>query len=406
MASTFSAEAGASILEAFSTHEGRLDPHPTWHRLRAVAPVYRQANGELLVTGYAETRDILCDDRWLSVGDVAVAEAKARDLPRQPMDEQAELAAPVDLVVIRPVVNRLFSTAAIGSHRTRIANVVATLLDDIADRGEVEILGDFSRRLPLAVLAELLGMPTSDRSVLVDLAKRSAPAEPPGPDEIAGATALQSVAEFMQRIDPLVAQRREKAGDDLLSALVQAFGSAGLAEVELRKFMLTLVIAAFDTTSNLVANAIYVLLKHPDQLTRLRADQALLPTAVEEVLRWAGSVKAIIRIAAEDVPLRGETVAAGTRAGLSLSAANRDPSVFSDPDRFDIARRPNPHLALAKGSHHCLGAALARQVTQESIRQFFERFPGATVLDDGVRFHDDFVAALTTALPVRLKPSR
>lgn len=404
MADPFSSDAAPSILQGFATLAGRIDPHPTWHRLRAVAPVYRQPSGDLLVTGHAEVLGILTDGRWLSIGDVAVAEAKASGRPDKTSCEHAALLEPVDMAVLRPVVNRVFSTRALAPYRERVAGVVGELIDALEGRREIDLVADFTRRLPFAVVGDLLGFPQGERLSLLDWAKAAGVIGPPPADEDADTLPCRMATEFANRLDPLIEWHGGRAGDDLLSDLIGAFDESDLDTNELRRAVLAVVLAGADTTTNFAANAVYALLRHPEELARLIDDPSLLPSAIEEILRWIGSVKAIRRVASEDVVLRGELVPAGTTAGLSLAAANRDPSVFSDPDRFDIGRRPNPHLALAKGVHYCLGAALIRIVAQESTWQFFDRFPDAVIVEDGVRYHDTFGTALVSVLPLRLIP--
>jgi cytochrome P450 len=389
------------VLAGLATPEGRADPHPWWHRLRDLDPAMPTANGVVLITGYLAARDVLADERWRSMGDLAVAGARAEQERKGCPADDADLAGPVDVFAVRPVVSRHLSTAAMSARRDRVAAVVAGLIGALEPDTTVELIGEFASRVPLSVLADLLGAPESDRDLLWRWIAEAGASQGKMGDEPTAAV-LSIVTRFMDYLDPLIEHRRATPTDDLLSDLLHAFEANGMTEMDLRRFLLMLVIAAHETTTNLIGNGVHALLRHPDELSRLRADPSLVTTTVEEVLRWDGSVKAVPRYASVDLTVGDRRVAAGTEVAVALAAANRDPAEFADPDRFDIGRRPNPHLALAKGVHHCLGAALARIIGQETLRQLVTRFPELALATEQTTYRDHLVVRGLEELPVEL----
>lgn len=391
------------ILDGLGSPEGRADPHPWLHRVRELGPVCRLPTGSFLIVGYRAARDVLADERWLSLGDRAIRTVHERE-PGGPDD--ADLAAPVDPRRVRPVVGSTLSTAGMAIHRDRVANVVREFLDPLASQREVDVYGEIGARLPLTVLADLLGMTGDDRSLLWRSAHAGAAAGPSPMGSDPNETVQALVATFMERLGPLIDARRQDPTGDLLSALVESFQQAGMTEMDLRRFLLMLVISAYETTANLITNSVFALLRHPGELARLREDPGLVTTTIEEVLRWDGSVKAIPRYASVELEVEGTAVPEGGEVAVSLAAANRDPAVFPDPDRFDIGRRPNPHLALAKGVHHCMGAALARIIGQETIGQFVARYPELAASGSEPRYRDHLVVRGLESLHVQLGPAR
>jgi cytochrome P450 len=211
--------------------------------------------------------------------------------------------------------------------------------------------------------------------------------------------------QLVNYLNPLIEERRDAPRDDLLSKIVQATKEEdGLAEEELRSLVLLLFVAGHETTTNLIGNGMKALFEHPDQLARLQADPSLIETAVEEVLRFDGPVHVTGRIPTEDVDLNGVRYTQGQQVVAMLAAANRDPDEFPDPDRFDIGRTPNHHVAFSKGIHHCLGASLARLEGQHAIGGLVQRFPDMELLTTEPEYRDHFVLRGIRELRLDLHP--
>lgn len=367
--------------------DGRRDPHPYYHRIRRIAPIVKLPTpNSWMLTRHADCAAVLQEPKWLSLGEVYSARSKQAEATDDALPEGLELlnlVQPVESHRIRPVVNRFFSTAALKAQRTRIAEVVDSLLDPIAEEETVELLSEYAEPLPLTVTCELLGLPASDHELFASWSYEAAKLLHGEMPDDARSRSLAAAFELVNYLNPLIEQRRTDPGDDLLSALAANTGADGLTETELRSFAVLLFMASQETTSNLIANGVHTLLQHPDQLERLRDDPSLVVTAAEEMLRYEGSVTAAPRYASEELVIGAHRFRPGSEVIVSLIAANRDPEVFPDPDRFDIGRRPNPHLGFGKGPHHCLGAALARLIIQESVLRLVQRFPELHEVEPG-----------------------
>ncbi len=282
---------------------------------------------------------------------------------------------PPDHTRIRKLVSGTFSPRRVEALRPRIEQIVAERLDAIEAAGRpADLVSQFAVPVPVTVICELLGAPQHGRDlihrcadVLITVAGRTE-------EEVA-----QAQAELLGYLSELIADKRQHPGDDLLSGLIAARDNDDqLSEVELLVLAATLLIAGHETTANQIGSVVVTLLEHPDQLARLRAEPGLLPTAVEELLRFVplGSEGGFgIRIATDDVEVGGVTVRAGEAVIPARYVANRDPAVFTDPDRLDVGRQERPHIAFGAGIHYCLGAQLARMELQISLTALLRRYP-------------------------------
>lgn len=267
---------------------------------------------------------------------------------------------------LRGLVSKAFTPRSVAALEPRIRALSTKLLDRVAGRGEMDLVADFAAPLPMLVIAEMLGIPAADQPLFHQwadaiLAMSYTVGGPPDLARAATEGFAAATAEMGGYLADLLAVRRAAPRDDLLTRLAEAEVDGGrLTHEEILGFFQLLLLAGSETTTNLIDNAVLCFIDHPDQLARLRATPDLLPSAVEEVLRYRSPLQWMYRIARRDVELHGAAVPAGSMVLAVIGAANRDPAAFPDAGRFDVARDPNPHLAFGHGPHFCLGAPLAR----------------------------------------------
>ena len=279
-----------------------------------------------------------------------------------------------DHLRMRRVVHPYFNPKYIeGRFRTLVREVIHDLLAEVEARGHMDVLQDFAAPLPVLVIAQWLGLPQQDRQFIRQLSRHLLALDQENPDRNQAVhTAISTLVAYL---NPFVEERLTTPQEDLLSALAAGEKHGSLSRDEVLGNALLLLVAGHQTTINLIGNGTLALLRHPDHWAQLTRDTALIGSATEEILRYDAPVKRAPRIAAADVERREKTIRKAERVLLVLSAANRDPRQFSDPDTFDITRDPNPHVAFGGGIHHCLGANLARLEGQEAFRALTQRFP-------------------------------
>jgi cytochrome P450 len=283
---------------------------------------------------------------------------------------------------LRKLVNRDFTPRRIRELEPRIRELAGTLLDAAEERGEFEVMRDLANPLPVMVIAEMLGVEPeryatfkhwSDAIVSVD---NTLPGNPPPPEFTA------SVDELRAYFSAQIEKRRTTPGPDLVSALVAAHTESDALDAnELLAFVILLLLAGNETTTNLIGNGTLALGRHPEQMQMLQRDASMLPRAIEEMLRYDGPVQSTARFAKSDVELAGTFFPAGFPIFVVLAAANRDPAHFPDPDRFDITRDPNDHVAFGEGIHFCIGSPLARMEARIAFGAMLERYPKLRLRD-------------------------
>jgi cytochrome P450 len=364
-------------------HEFFQDPHATYRDLLAEGRVryasLSPAFAFWLVTRYADAKALLSDPR-LSKDSVRAKELFAEGAGQvYGLDLFAHMLQtdPPDHTRLRRLVNKAFTNRAVAGLRPRIEQITDGLLDDLAAVGRTDLIESFASPLPIAVICEILGVPAEDqakfRSWVLPLVTAASPEGVRTADE-----------EMRAYLTALIAEKRTEPTNDLLSDLVHVSDDGDqLSGPELLSMAFLLLVAGYETTVNLIGNGMLALLRHPDQLTALRSDPSLLPEAVEECLRYDGSLNlATLRFTTEPVRVDEVEIPAGEFVLISFLAANRDPRQFPDPDRFDITRGTGGgHLAFGHGIHYCVGAPLARVEAQVAIGRLLDRF--ATIELDG-----------------------
>jgi cytochrome P450 len=277
---------------------------------------------------------------------------------------------------LRKLVSKAFTSSRIKDIEPRIREFTATLLDRAARKGEFEVMADLANPLPVMVIAEMLGVSQDDYQQFKQCSDAVIESDmvPPGIDMPEYITnAFKSLrAYFINEIE----KRRRNPGSDLISALVTARDEAdALSEEELIAFVVLLLLAGNETTTNLIGNGMLALGRNPDQLAKLRGDLSLMPRAIEEMLRYDGPVQSTARYPKIDVEISGVQIVANTLTFVIVAAANRDPAQFPEAHRFDVTRSPNEHLAFGNGIHYCLGSPLARMEGAIAVKAALERFP-------------------------------
>ena len=373
--------------------EFNADPHKLLDRLRSECPVMRdEAAGTFIVTRYEDVRAIVQDTTlWR---DPAVAEEAAMmqkalsdrpveglTVPRDEMGVGILLLDDPDHARIRnPFVKAFYRR--IARSKPLVQQVIDGWLDRLAGKTTVDAMNDFALRVPIDVIARILGVDESRLSEFRDWSEGVILSLNPFRDEEQTRTFVAAANALSDYMRELMAQRRREPRDDLTSDMV-AMQDAGepLSDGEISANLQGLLVGGNLTTTDLIGNGIWLLLSHPDELKKLKEDPGLIVSAVEEVLRYEAPVDITGRIASRDMAIGGCPVRKTQSVLTSLRGANRDPAVFADPHRFDIARKDAPHIAFGGGTHICIGAPLARIEAQLAILAFFERFPNARLAE-------------------------
>jgi pimeloyl-[acyl-carrier protein] synthase len=350
------------------------DPYPLYDQLRAVGPVlWLEQMGYWVVVGHREVLTVLRHpglssdrSRW-----------EAYKLP--PGEERPAggmvVMDPPDHTRLRGLVQQAFTPRVLELLRPRIEELVDRMLTAAGERGEFDLMADLAAPLPATVLAELLGVPPEEQEFF----RKWATAHIESIDPVSHAVSEDGMAARMtlQRyLEDIVAQRRQRPRDDLISGLLEAQQQGDrLDGRELMEMCLLLLVAGIETTTNLIGNGMNALFDHPAEMDRLRNDPYLIETAVEELVRYDAPIQLAGRVPIDDVELAGHTLRMGQMVGVILGSANRDPQAFPEPNRLDLARNPNPHVAFGRGIHFCIGAPLARIEGRIAITALVSRFP-------------------------------
>ena len=385
------------------------DPYPVYAALRTRDRVHRSdLMNAWVFTHYADVDAILRDHRRFSndprKGDLSKRQRTALPAP----DEYSMLLLdPPDHTRLRALVNKAFISRAVTALEPYIRRLLATLLDEIGDPSAgFDIMEALAHPLPVTVIAEMLGIPAEDRAQFRIWSNQRARILEPSlsrRERALAGTATQAVSAYLR---PIIRERRAAPQEDIVSALAQAEERGdSLSETEMLNMLRLLLIAGNETTTNLIGNGMLALLRNPDQMARLREEPALIPAAVEELLRFDSPVQADFRRALEDCQVNGFPVQRRQNVVTLIGAANRDPGVFEAPDRLDVSPRKNSHISFGRGIHHCIGAPLARLEGRIVIEGLLERFRSLRLLDARPRFRNSIVLRGLESLPVAGVPA-
>ena len=391
------------------------DPYPLYHQLRTEDPVHRSPLGFWVLTRHADVLAVLRDPRMSR--DPRRSERMELLRASAEVDEllSEEEAAPSMLFVdppdhtrLRALVSKAFTPAAVERLRPRVEAIVAELLDRVAGEGRMDVVEDLAYPLPVTVICELFGVPEADWDRFRAWSRELVRLLDPLVAADALERALQARLALRGYLRELIATRRVHPTGDLLSALIAAEDQGSqLSEPELVSMCVLLLVAGHETTVNLIANGTLALLRHPEERASLQAGAALPGTAVEELLRYDSPVQFTSRHALADLEVGGRRVRAGETVIAVLGAANRDPAQFPDPDRLDLARAPNRHVAFGGGIHFCLGAPLARAEARIAIGATLARLPGMELGPEPPVRRDTVTLRGLSSLPVSFPlPSR
>jgi cytochrome P450 len=355
----------------------RLDLDPLYARLRREEPLTRvqlpYGEPTWLATRYEDVKVVLGDPRFSRAASVGRDEPRTRVHRGRPGNILS--FDPPEHSRLRRLCSKAFTVRRVEQVRTRAQEIADGLVDAMRAKGApADLVEEFALPLPITVICELLGVPVEDRADFRIWSDAFLSTTKFSPAEVG-----EHVGRLRDYMAGLIAQRREAAQDDLLSAFVVARDEEDrLSEEEMLGLAEALLVAGHETTASQIPNFVYALLTNPEQLAMLRADLDLVPRAVEELMRYVplGSGGGNARYALEDVELGGVTVRAGEPVIVNLASANRDESVYTHPDELDLLRREASHVGFGHGAHHCLGAPLARMELQVALRTLLERLPG------------------------------
>ena len=380
------------------------DPYPTYRQLRAADPVHRSPMGFWVLTRYDDVVAALRDPRLAK--EAIAAFVAARFGAPVPITGFSMLDRdPPDHTRLRSLVSKAFTPRVVEGLRPRIQQIVDGLLARAREQGAMDLIEEFAYPLPVNVICEMLGVPVEDHERFkgwsLDIARGLDSILLPPDSDVPkrSAASRTALADYFRE---LIAKRRAKPRADLLSGLIAAEEAGDkLSEHELLATCILLLVAGHETTVNLIGNGTLALLRHPDQLRRLRENPGLIGTAVEELLRFDGPVQRTARIPSEDVVIDGRTIAKGEMVMPFIGAADRDPAQFVDPDRLDIGRTDNRHIAFGWGIHFCLGAPLARVEGQIAINTLVQRLPKLALATEAPEFRQSLTLRGLKSLPVR-----
>jgi cytochrome P450 len=300
---------------------------------------------------------------------------------------------------MRKIVHGYFTPKAMESWRPFVVNAVKELLDAAEEKGSMDVMRDLATPLPVLVIAQMMGVPAEDRPYVRQLAEKLLYIGRGEYDRMPILTdGMKGMVEY---VSPLVDERIAKPGDDFISVLASGEKKGVFTRHQVLVNTSLLLLAGHETTINLICNGTLAFIQHPDQWALYKEDPVgRAKWATEECLRYDAPVKSIQRLASQDIEVRGKVMEKNDRIRWFISSANRDPNVFADPDKFDITRQPNPHVAFGNGVHHCLGATLARVEGQEVFKALAERFPGLQVEAEQLEYQPSITFRSLKSLPV------
>ena len=388
------------------------DPYPTYARLREESPAFHYEGWDTWVFTRYRDVDALLRDRRLGrvIHHLQDPSERAPANPEHgPFDgiqrgSILELEPP-DHTRIRGVVHEAFTPRHVRALEGKIEALCRELVDRLEDLPgrEVDLLTAFAEPLPVTVIADLLGVPEGERAPLLPWSKAIIGMFEPERTREMERAAVRAAGEFAAYVRTLIERKRRRPEDDLVSRMVAAHDAdpRRISESEVVANSILFLNAGHEAVVNVIGNGMKALLGHPDELARLRDDVSLVPTAVEEMMRFDTPLQFFERFVLEDFEFRGRPFRKGEKFCLYYASANRDPAVFADPDRFDVGRTPNPHIAFGLGLHFCIGAPLARLELGAAVRELLTRLPRLELAQDEFRYQPKNVFRYLEELRVR-----
>ncbi|OYU95194.1 MAG: cytochrome [Bacteroidetes bacterium B1(2017)] len=404
----------AALNDDLMAPEVIANPHAYYHKLRSAEPIHWNARwGGWVLTGYNDVVEVLRDSLHFSSDRMGF-------LAQELTQEEQESIAPIFKVLsywmvfrdppehtaLRMLLNKHFTPIAIERYRPMVRKIVQKTIDRMLAKGKIDFIKDFAYEVPMTVILELIGAPDLDTDKIKEWSEKLGlfffiKADEPRRREIA----CEGIDSLVNYITPLIEKRRERPGIDLISLLLSAEEAGSITANDVLATCVLLVFGGHETTMNLIANGTMAFMNHPDQWDKFQQNPDLLKKAVEELLRYDGSVKSTVRWAKEDCKVGDTLIKKGDRLLVSLSGANRDPQQFTDPDGLDITRNPNLHVAFAHGIHVCLGASLARMEVEEAFAGLISRIQCPELQADAqLSYYPSVVHRALKELPVIVKP--
>ncbi|MFF9625545.1 cytochrome P450 [Streptomyces griseosporeus] len=381
------------------------DPYPAYAELRARGRVlYYEPTDQWLVPRHADVSALLRERRLgrtylhrFSHEEFGRTPPPAEHEPFHTLNDHGMLdLEPPDHTRIRRLVSKAFTPRTVERLKPYVEQLAGDLVARLVEAGRGDLLTDVAEPLPVAVIAEMLGIPDADRPLLRPWSAEICGMYELNPSEQAAERAVRASVEFSDYLRGLIAARREEPGDDLISGLIAAHDEGDrLTEQEMISTAVLLLNAGHEATVNATVNGWWALFRNPAQLAALRADPSLVPTAVEELMRYDTPLQLFERWVLDDLEIDGTTIPRGAEIAMLFGSANHDPDVFDAPDRLDLTRRDNPHISFSAGIHYCIGAPLARIELAASMRALLTRAPTLTLAEEPERKPNFVIRGLT-----------
>lgn len=383
-------------------------PHELFRTLRREAPVsfHLEPSGPGF-WAFAKHADV----KWASRNPELFSSARGgTNIPDLDPEALAQVRAlmlnmdPPDHRRFRNLVNKAFTPRVVGALLPRVQRMARRIVNRVCERGACDFVSDVASHLPMEVICEMMGVPDEDRQGIYDLTNRLIGFDDPEFQTSPEDGKLAAIEMFVYAAK-MAERARRKPGDDLTTLLLAAeVDGQHLSELEFNSFFMLLCVAGNETTRTVTTHGIHALIRHRDQMQRVQQDLTLLDSAVEEILRYEPAVHYFRRTATRDVELRNQKIREGDKITMWYPSANRDEEVFADPDRFDVGRTPNDHLAFGAGEHFCLGSHLARMELRVIFREVLTRLPDIELDGPIRRLRSNFINGVKT-MPVRFAPS-
>lgn len=368
------------------------DPYPVYAELRAAGRVhYFEATDQWLVPHHADVSALLRERRLgrtylhrFGHEDFGRTAPPAEHEPFHTLNDHGMLdLEPPDHTRIRRLVSKAFTPRTVERLKPYVGDLAGKLVDRLVENGGGDLLTDVAEPLPVAVIAEMLGIPESDRAPLRPWSADICGMYELNPSEDTARKAVQASVEFSEYLRELIAERRKEPGDDLISGLIAAHDEGDrLTEQEMISTAVLLLNAGHEATVNATVNGWYALFRNPDQLAALRADHTLVPTAVEELMRYDTPLQLFERWVLDDIEIDGTVIPRGSEIAMLFGSANHDPEVFRDPERLDLTCADNPHISFSAGIHYCIGAPLARIELAASMTALLQKAPTLSLTEE------------------------